>query len=1047
GSNGGRLYKTGDLGRFLDGGIIEYCGRADFQVKVRGFRIELTEIENVLRFYEKVTDAVVAAKKSHSGNIILVAYIITEGTEKDLSQELKKYLLERLPEYMVPTFFVSMKKFPLTTNGKVDRKALPDYEIHSSVNENTFILPRTKLERYLASLWKDILGIDRISIYDNFFELGGNSIQAAVLINRLQKELKEEAQVRAIFLAPTIAELALYINEYFPELIAKRFYDGTYAELENGSSEEKLSLSDKNENTIIESNYKNAIIKTLENKKIQANDVEELRRIIKAPFPIEQKNKNKNPRAIFVLSPPRSGSTLLRVMMAGNPKLFSPPELELLSFNTLGERYRSLNGRYNLWLDATVRALKELKDCSTEEAERLMHKLEENDITAKEFYLVLQEMMKGRILVDKTPSYPLCKEILLRAEEYFDNPLYIHLTRHPYASIYSFVEAKLDQSFFRYSHDFNSRELAELIWIISHQNISDFLSEIPEERKLKLKFEDLVEHPQPELEKICNLAAIEFHPDMLKPYEGKKMTDPVRENSQMVGDYKFYLRNKIDQNVTSRWKKFHFQDFLSDLAWSIAENLGYKNEAKSLQERSSKEDMRKELKEIEIVDRKKDLSLSFAQQRLWFLDQMEPDNPFYNISTAFKITGNFDEEALKNSLHQIVLRHEILRTTFPSADGKPTLNIHDSLPFGYRSVDLSKLEKEIIDQEIQSLVNQEASITFNLTEGPLLRALLIKLSDQENILVITMHHIISDGWSMNVFINEITHFYGLSCGIKTDPLSELSVQYADYSVWQREQLKGDKLKEQSEYWKAKLEGIPSMLELPTDFMRPPIQRYMGDRISFAIEEDLYDEVIKLDNKYNVTPFMSFIAAFELLLFKYSDQTDLCIGTPVAGRNINELENLIGFFANTVVLRGDLSANPSFIELLKRTYDTTVEALSNQDIPFEKLVDLLQPSRNMSYTPLFQVMLSYNRSNPQMLDFDGLKLTPLRTKSKVSKFDLSVEVLDKSNVFKIDFEYNTDLFKESTIRQMISHFQNLIKQVVQSPEKRISDIEILSNEEY
>jgi non-ribosomal peptide synthetase component F len=238
-----------------------------------------------------------------------------------------------------------------------------------------------------------------------------------------------------------------------------------------------------------------------------------------------------------------------------------------------------------------------------------------------------------------------------------------------------------------------------------------------------------------------------------------------------------------------------------------------------------------------------------------------------------------------------------------------------------------------------------------------------------------------------------------------------------------------------------------MLELPTDFMRPPIQRYMGDRISFTIEEDLYNEVIKLDNKYNVTPFMFFIAAFELLLFKYSGQTDLCIGTPVAGRNINELENLIGFFANTVVLRGDLSANPQFIELLKRTYDTTVEALSNQDIPFEKLVDLLQPSRNMSYTPLFQVMLSYNRANPQRLDLDGLKLTPLRAKSKVSKFDLSVEVLDKSSVFKIDFEYNTDLYKESTIKQMISHFQNMLKQVVQSPEKRISEIEILSNEEY
>jgi hypothetical protein len=287
----------------------------------------------------------------------------------------------------------------------------------------------------------------------------------------------------------------------------------------------------------------------------------------------------KNPPAIFSLSPPRSGSTLFRVMLAGHPLLFAPQELELLCFNTLQERKAALSGRQSFRLEGAIRAVMEIKGCDVEQAKRIVADCENQQLTTQQFYRLMQTWIGEKILVDKTPSYALDLETLKRAEIDFDNTRYIHLIRHPYGMIRSFDEAKLDQVFFRYKHPFSVRELAELIWVISHQNILEFLGNIPKNRQHRVKFEDLVNYPQSTLEGICQFLDLEFHPDMLQPYEDqeKKMTDGIYAVSKMLGDVKFHEHKNIDSGVADRWKQSYTEDFLGDISWKVAELLGYEN--------------------------------------------------------------------------------------------------------------------------------------------------------------------------------------------------------------------------------------------------------------------------------------------------------------------------------------------------------------------------------------------------------------------------------------------------------------------------------------
>jgi amino acid adenylation domain-containing protein len=544
---GARLYRTGDMARLEPDGNIVFLGRVDHQVKLRGYRIELCEIEIKLGECEGVRQAVAIIREDTPGHRRLVAYLVKEGDHEPSVAELREHLKSKLPDYMIPTAFVFLDHLPLTRTEKLDLKALPSPEDNRLARGEELAGPRTNLERLLAEKWQEILGIKQIGIHENFFDLGGDSLRAALLIHKLQEELGDYIYVVALFEAPTIATMAAYLKEYYPGAVAQVIVDEQAA-----AQVEQSSL-------------------------INAAMVTQARELI-GTAPAQPALVTKNPPAIFILSPPRSGSTLLRVMLAGHPSLFAPPELELLSFNTLAERREELTGKYSFWLEGTIRALMEIKGCGMEEARAVMEECEEQNLSVPQFYGLLQAWIGNRRLVDKTPSYALDQQVLQRAERTFEGALYVHLLRHPYGMIRSFEEAKLEQVFFRHEHPFTRRELAELIWLISQQNILNFLKDVPAERQHQLRFEELVNNPQETLEKLCAFLGLKFQPEMVEPYKHKekRMTDGIHPLSRMLGDVKFHQHSAIDARVAERWKEQAANDPLAAETWEVAETLGYR---------------------------------------------------------------------------------------------------------------------------------------------------------------------------------------------------------------------------------------------------------------------------------------------------------------------------------------------------------------------------------------------------------------------------------------------------------------------------------------
>jgi len=547
---GARLYRTGDMARLDADGNIVFLGRQDQQVKLRGYRIELGEIEIKLGECEGVREAVVIIREDTPGHRRLVAYIVKDGELQPPVAELRDHLKSRLPDYMIPAAFVFLDHLPLTRTEKLDRKALPSPDDARLAPGEELVAPHTNLERLLAECWQEILGVKQIGIHENFFDLGGDSLRAALLIHKLQEQLGDYIYVVALFEAPTIATMAAYLKEYYPRAVAKVIVD-------------EMAVD---EATKIE-----------QSSRLTGVMVTQARELIGAA-PIQPAPVAKNPSAIFILSPPRSGSTLLRVMLAGHPLLFAPPELELLSFNTLAERREQLTGKYSFWLEGTIRALMEIKGYGMEEARALMEECEEQKLSVPQFYGLLQAWIGNRRLVDKTPSYALDQQVLQRAERNFEGALYVHLQRHPYGMIRSFEEAKLEQVFFRHEHSFTRRELAELIWLISQQNILEFLKDVPAERQHQLKFEELVNSPREVLERLCAFLGLEFQPEMVEPYQHKekRMTDGIHPLSRMLGDVKFHQHNAIDARVAERWKEQAANDPLAAATWEVAETIGYR---------------------------------------------------------------------------------------------------------------------------------------------------------------------------------------------------------------------------------------------------------------------------------------------------------------------------------------------------------------------------------------------------------------------------------------------------------------------------------------
>ncbi|BDI19846.1 hypothetical protein ANSO36C_56480 [Nostoc cf. commune SO-36] len=672
-AGGSRLYKTGDLARYLADGNIEYLGRIDNQVKIRGFRIELGEIETVLSQYPYVQASCVIAREDIPGNKSLVAYIVSQKEQTVTISDLRCFLKSKLPEYMVPWAIVILEALPFTPSGKVDRRALPAPDLHSQLSDK-YVAPRSPNEELLAQIWAHVLKVEQVGIYDNFFELGGHSLLATQLVSRIRNIFKVELPLRELFAAPTVAKLAHLIGQ------------------------------------------------------------------------LQQQNSEQ----------------------------FAPPIL------------------------------------------------------------------------------------------------------------------------------------------------------------------------------------------------------PRAENAE--------------------------------------------------------------------------LALSYAQQRLWFLDQFEPDSPFYNMPLALHLAGTLNVAALEQSLQEIIIRHEALRTNFITVDGKPSQIIQTESSWTVSIVDLKHLSTTEREIATQQLAQQEAIQPFNLATQALVRAILVMQSETEHVLLLCMHHIVSDGWSMGVFVQELVALYNAYSQSHLSPLTPLPIQYADFALWQRQWLQGEVLQSQLTYWQKQLASAPALLSLPTDRPRPAVQTYNGTHQYFALSLELTSKLTKLSQEQGVTLFMTLLAAYDTLIYRYTGTEDILVGSPIANRDRSEIEGLIGFFVNTLVMRTDVSGNPSFSELLDRVRDMAMQAYSHQNLPFEMLVEVLQPERDLSYTPLFQVMFVLQNAPMSQLELTGLTVRELPIKGITSRFDLTLIMQNTANGMVGLWEYNTDLFDSSTIERMTSHFVTLLEGIIANPEQQISQLALLSEVE-
>ncbi|WP_164019479.1 non-ribosomal peptide synthase/polyketide synthase, partial [Pyxidicoccus trucidator] len=671
---GERLYRTGDKVRWLPHGELEFLGRLDEQVKLRGFRIEPGEVEMVLREQPSVREALVVLREDVPGDKRLVAYVLPEPGTQVEPQSLRTALLSRLPEYMVPASFVALESLPLNSSGKVDKKALPAPSGSAAASASEYAAPRTDTEVRLASIWREVLNVEQVGLFDEFMSLGGHSLLATQVVSRIRASFGVELPLRTLFEATTLEALA----------------------------------------SAIESSTRSTPASSL------------------------------------------------------------PP----------------------------------LRPASREEA----------------------------------------------------------------------------------------------------------------------------------------------------------------------------------------------------------------------------------------------LPLSFAQQRLWFLDELEPGSPLYNIRAAVRLRGVLDTSALERTFAALVRRHESLRTTVHSEQGRASQIIHPEGHVALARVDLSTLPPQQREAEVLRLAYEEALRPFELTRGPLLRTTLLRLSDTEHVLLLCMHHIVSDGWSMGVLVREVAALYAAFAQGLPSPLPELPVQYADYALWQRQWLQGEELERQLSWWKQQLTGAPAHLELPTDNSRPPVREHRGASVPVHVPASRWEALKALAQREEVTPFMVLLAAFQVVLHRHSGEEDISVGSPIAGRRLSELEGLIGFFVNTLVLRTRLDGNPSFRELLHRVRETTLGSFAHQDVPFEKLVEQLRPVRDLGRSPLFQVMLAFQPDPLPGHTLPGLTLDPMELESRTSRFDLHLSLSESAQGLAGSLEYATDLFEPATMVRLVGHLQQLLEGVLARPEQRIAELPLLTNAE-
>ena len=539
-----RIYRSGDLGKILPDGNIDFCGRKDTQVKLRGYRIELGEVEAVLKNLPEILEAVVLISEGTPATQKLIAYYQYKENAKAIN--LREKLLQQLPEYMVPNCWVRMDQFALTPAGKIDRLNLPDPPTERPALNNKYKAPTSKLEKYLVEKWEQSLGIQGIGIQDKFFEIGGNSLLAAGFISELQQLFNETIFIVTIFDNPTIEQYSVMLALEYPEAVQRHFGNS------DDSTQTDPGIS------VLASNEIKAFIKYVPKR---------------AALP---GTTPQNDAAIFILAPPRSGTSLLRTMLGGHPKIFAANELQLLHFETMQQRAAAYDGKYSLWKEGLIRCLMELDQSFVEDAKSQIQQWENENLSTTAVFSNLQQKTKGTILLDKSPSYALDYNALIAAQQTFKNAKFIHLSRHPYAMINSFDRMHMDQVMYLEKQPYRGKQLGELIWHHSHKNILNFFDQLPANQHFSLTYESLVTQPEDQARSLCEFLNLDFHPDVITPYKDleQKMTDGIYEDSKPMGDVNFLAHGKIKAELAEGWKKV--KDIqLNVETKALANTLGY----------------------------------------------------------------------------------------------------------------------------------------------------------------------------------------------------------------------------------------------------------------------------------------------------------------------------------------------------------------------------------------------------------------------------------------------------------------------------------------
>jgi hypothetical protein len=448
----------------------------------------------------------------------------------------------------------------------------------------------------------------------------------------------------------------------------------------------------------------------------------------------------------------------------------------------------------------------------------------------------------------------------------------------------------------------------------------------------------------------------------------------------------------------------------------------------------------------QIIPRRSDpqalVPLSFAQQRLWFLDGLNPESAFYNMPTAIRLRGELNVSALERSLNELLRRHEALRTSFSVVDGEAVQVIAASVELELSKTDLTHLAANEAEAEARRLATAASQRPFDLRRAPLMRASLMRLSTEHHVLLLNLHHIVTDGWSRSVLYRELAALYRAFNEGQEPQLVPLPIQYADFAVWQRNLLKGEVLEGHVNYWREQLAGAAPTINLPTDHPRPAVESFRGATRSVQLPATLSQSLQELSQQEGVTLFMTLLAAWTVLLSRWSGEEEVIVGSPIANRTRAELEGLIGFFVNSLVLRTSIKGNPSFKELLRRVRETTLSAYAHQDLPFEKIVEVVQPERELSHNPLFQVSFALQNAPQGAVSVGGLEMSVVETTRATARFDLEFHLWERAQGLSGLLIYSTELFEAETIQRMLGHFQTILESMVADPEQRVSECELM-----